>query len=362
MALGANVDPESLAAFRVALIKFAENATAAIGDAESDIQRTVMWLENDQYSHWSTQIRHRQDILQRAKEALRQKALFKDSSGKTASVVEEQKMVNKAQMALDEAQQKMAATKQWSKRLQKEAIMYKGQMQRFQTTVSSDVPAAVSHLGALIHTLQEYAAAQGKGDVELPAELQSYFSAGGGEGQMSRGRTGETIKKPFVHLRRRTPSAAARVVLKPAGEVPKEWKSPVLSETGIEHMPIEFVHPVATDRLIIARDAAAGEEIFLERVAGALPGDSGWYVGNLIERETQNEAVLVESFLAVRPDLAPFLSLPAGSLLVIEKTGVKALLNDKNENIWPEAEAPAPEAAPSAPEAAPSVEQPAKGA
>ena len=348
MAQGANVNPESLAMFRVALIKFQENCTAALGDAESDIQRTVMWLEIDQYSYWSTQIRHRQEALQRALEALRQKKLFKDSSGKTASAVEEQKMVNKAQMNLDEAQQKMAATKQWAKRLQKEAIMYKGQLQRFQTTVSSDIPAAVSHLGALIHTIQEYEAAQGKGEVEMPAELQAYFSAGAGEGQMSRGRTGETIKKPFVHLRRRTPSAASRAVL-PSAEAPKEWKAAALIETGVEHMPIEFKHPASTERVIIARDAPGGEEIFLERVNGALPGDSGWFIGNLIERETQTEAITVADLLAVRPDFAPFLALPSGWLLVIEKSGVKALLDDKNENLWPE---PKPAAA----------EQTAKGA
>jgi hypothetical protein len=247
-------------------------------------------------------------------------------------------------MLLQEAEQKMAATKQWTKRLQKEAIMYKGQMQRFQTTVSSDIPAAISHLGALIHTLQEYAAAQGKGEVELPAELQAYFSAGGGEAVMSRGQAGAEIKKPFVHLRRRTPSAAARAVLPAAAEVPKEWKAPILSETGVERMPIEFKHPAPAERVIVARDAPAGEEIFLERVNGALPNDSGWYIGNLIERETKTDAITVADLLAVRPDFAPFLALPSGWLLVIEKSGVKALLNDKNDNIWPEpqpAESPA---------------------
>jgi hypothetical protein len=139
-------------------------------------------------------------------------------------------------------------------------------------------------------------------------------------------------------LRRRTPSAAARAVLPAAAEVPREWKAAILTETGVERMPIEFKHPASTERVIIARDAPLGEEIFLERVDGAVPGDSGWYIGNLIDKETKAEAVTVADLLAVRPDFAPFLSLPPGWLLVIEKPGVKALLNDKNDNIWPQPE------------------------
>jgi uncharacterized protein YbdZ (MbtH family) len=349
MAIGANVDPDALAAFRVALIKFQENCTAALGDAESDIQRHIMWLENDQYSYWSTQIRHRQEVLQRANEALRQKKLFKDSTGRTASAVEEQKAVTKAQMQLEEANQKMAATKQWSKRLQKELIMYKGQMQRFQTTVTSDVPAAVGHLGALIHALQEYAAAQGSREMEMPAELQAYFSAGG-EGMMSRGKAGESVKKPFAHLRRRTPSAPSRVGVKTAAEAPKAWAAASVAESGLERMEIEFKPPAAAERVILARDAPAGTGIFLERVNGALPGDSGWFIGNLIEKETPTEAITVADLLAVRPDFEHFLALPAGWLVVIEESGIKAVLNDRNENIWPEPAAA--EAAPAAAESA----------
>src|SRR5580698_2405444 len=103
MAQGAHVNTEALAAFRVALVKFQETWSASIGDAESDVHRTLSWLANDQFSYWSTQLRHRPEALARAQESLRQKKLFKDSTGRQPSAVEEQKAVTKAQNQLAEA-------------------------------------------------------------------------------------------------------------------------------------------------------------------------------------------------------------------------------------------------------------------
>src|SRR5271154_3209307 len=101
MQIGAKVESvDALVMFRVALVKFAESANIAITGAESDVQRTIMWLDNEQTSYWNTQIRHRKEDLARAQEALRAKTVFKDSTGRTPSAVEEQKAVTKATMRL----------------------------------------------------------------------------------------------------------------------------------------------------------------------------------------------------------------------------------------------------------------------
>jgi hypothetical protein len=347
MAHGANVNPEALMAFRVALIKFQENASAGLGDAESDIHNTIRWLENDQFSYWSTQIRHRQEALARANEAYRQKKLFKDSSGKMASAVEEQKQVTKCQMNLDEAMQKMAATKSWAKRLQKELMLYKGQMQRFQTTVSNDVPSAVGHLGALVHTVQEYQAmAEAGKDAAIPAELAAYFG-GGGEGGMSRGTAGGARPvQPYAHLRRRTPSPPSRAVLPPMAKAPDKWAVVPLAEGSLEELKVEWIAPAATDRLIATRDASAGGEIFLERIKGAAEGDSGWYIGRIAVTDSPAEAIGVGDLVTARPDLERLLMLPVGYLVVIEQSGIVAVLNERDENVWKVA--PPPEEAPKA--------------
>ena len=158
MSESAKVDSiDALLQFRAALVKFAEAALVALADAESEVVRTQTWLENEQMVHWQMQIRKRNDLLGRAKEALRMKKLFKDSSGRTPHAVEEEKAVRIAQARVEEAEQKLVNTKKNTRVLQRELQNYKGSVQRFATAVQSDVPSAVALLGTLATTLQEYA-------------------------------------------------------------------------------------------------------------------------------------------------------------------------------------------------------------
>jgi hypothetical protein len=147
---------DALKEFRVALIKFAETANGALGDCESEVQRMQMWLENDQTSHWTSQIRKLTEVVSRAKEALRMKKVFKDATGSKGSYVDEEKALAKATRALDEAQQKMAATKSWARKFPKEASAFKGSIQRMSTFVLSDVPVAAAKLDRMTAALKAY--------------------------------------------------------------------------------------------------------------------------------------------------------------------------------------------------------------
>ena len=55
---------DTLRMFRIALIKFAEACGTALTDAESEMQRVVLWLEHDQISHWTSQVRKRTEDAQ----------------------------------------------------------------------------------------------------------------------------------------------------------------------------------------------------------------------------------------------------------------------------------------------------------
>lgn len=157
MGEGARVESiESIRAFRAALVKFAETALVALDDAEGDLSRTLNWLEGEQRVYWQSQIRQRAQVAARAKEALRMKQMFKDSSGRTQSAVDEEKALALAMRRLAEAEQKLAAVKKWTLRLQKEILNYKGQVQRFSTTLGSDVPTAVARLDQISGLLEQY--------------------------------------------------------------------------------------------------------------------------------------------------------------------------------------------------------------
>jgi hypothetical protein len=147
---------DALKHFRVALWKFAEAANVSLGDAEADLHRTQSWLENEQLSHWQTQVRKLTELVGRAKEAVRMKKLFKGAAGSKQSAVDEEKALAAALRSLADAEQKLVNTKQWSRRLQKEILMYKGQVQRFATSVQSDIPVAVSKLDGMTAALEAY--------------------------------------------------------------------------------------------------------------------------------------------------------------------------------------------------------------
>jgi hypothetical protein len=116
------------------------------------------WLEREQLSFWTLQIRKRQEALGRAQEALRMKKLFPDASGRTPTPIEEEKMVRRCKAALEEAEQKLANVKKYSRVLQREIMNYKGGVQRFSTLIGSEVPVAISRLDKMAGMLERYVA------------------------------------------------------------------------------------------------------------------------------------------------------------------------------------------------------------
>lgn len=219
MADSARVDSiDVIRSFRAALWKFAETANAALGDAESDVNKTLVWLENEQQTHWQHQVRLRMEAVAAAKDKVRQKQLFKDSTGRQQSAVDEQKLLAIAQRKLQEAEQKLAATKTWSRRMQRETHNYKGGVQRLQTMVSVDLPNAVATLDRMYAALEKYVAA-GPASVTstaAPAPAGAPPAAGEGGASMTWAVTEAAPAKPEPEKAEGEAGAAASETTEPA--------------------------------------------------------------------------------------------------------------------------------------------------
>ena len=177
-----NID--TLKHFRIALWKFAESANVALGDAEGEVQRTVSWLQGEQQQFWTSQIRKRHEFVNRCKDAVRQKQLFKDSTGRVQSAVDELKALGIAKKKLEEAEQKLINTKRHSGKLQKELHMYKGAVQGFATAVASDLPTAVANLDRMVHSLEAYVSLTASSGVLESSPMPSSATAGSGDGNV----------------------------------------------------------------------------------------------------------------------------------------------------------------------------------
>jgi len=352
MANSARVDSiDTLKAFRVALIKFAEVATTSLTDAEGEMHRVMGWLERDQASYWQSQLRKHAELVTRAKEAVRMKKLFKGPDGRPASAVEEEKALAIAMKRFAEAEQRAKAVAVHTRKLPKEILMYKGQVQRFATSLSSEVPLAVAKLGQLVTTLEAYVslAAGGAGGADggplITAEMAGIQSMTRAEG-FAAGQAWEALRGQVPAGQERSNAPAA-----PADSPP--LATPTLTSAESEAFaaipgPREAFDPES--RIVLAAACASSPRVFLVRTDLSFPGDSGWYAGVTDPSPTAaaGSAIALVSLrmadlLASRPDLKDFLTLPAGYLIVLDGGGVSAVLDPADREIW---KTPAPVAPP----------------
>lgn len=339
---------DALKTLKVALWKFAESSNTALADAESDMNRTLMWLENEQASYWAGELRKRQQNVERCKEAVRMKKLFKDSTGGTPSAIDEEKALAVAMRKLGEAQQKIVAVKQWTRRLQKEILMYRGQVTRFATNVSSDIPVAVAALEQMIGTLETYVGlspTEARSDSDM---LGRSASAGGmNRGDVTDQSPGAESRSTFVALRDHTPGAARRAAAERGRLEGTLWKPGAVSvfdRDGLAMLRLPASDVSDDSTVVIAADCWNRDSVYLHRVEPADETDSGWYIGPgmLVEDSSQLSLLktTVKQLLGARPDVESLLRLQEGMLVVLGATGIAALLDQKNTDLWPEASEP----------------------
>jgi hypothetical protein len=334
-----------LRAFRVALIKYVDACNVALGDAESDMQRTYTWLERDQLAYWTGQLAKRAEIVARAKDALRMKKLYNSPTGATQSAVEEEKALRVAVRMQEEAEQKIVACKQWARRLQKEIMMYKGGVSRFTSVLAGEVPRALAKLDAMAGALEAYAtldagAGAGAGG-SGPAGAFSGDLAGG-----SMARAPDVVGRvhgpmpDIAKLRAAVPPPDLRAAA-PAADVREEtWDLPALTSEARGQLRQLNESPAATsddDTVIVAKGAWSAERVYFERRSPAKPRDSGWYLG-AVDRAgiVALHTIVVRDLLEIRPDFREILSLPENYLILIDRDGIRAVFTPAGDDLWSE--------------------------
>jgi hypothetical protein len=348
MSTGARVDSlEALKFFKIALVKFGQSISVALDDADSEVSRTLNWLENEAQNYWQQQIRKRHEVLEKAKEALRMKQLYKDASGRTPSAVDEMKAVQVARKRLDDATAKLAITKTNARKMAREQMIYKGQVQRAYSAAAHDVPSAAAFLNNILIKLEQY--------VGLSAPASTFSTAEGpGIAGMARGaeeapKSGQGLSH-YRKLRLQTPDAMVRDGATPAHPDEVEWKSgivPIAERDKVGHLQIERGEIDFEHRVILAADVWNHAGIYLHRTED-LPDSPTWYVGPedgpVVEKCI---SLSTESLLRLRPDLAEILKLPAGFIVLLRPSGVVSLTDKDDGEHW--SDEAAAEATPPAP-------------
>jgi hypothetical protein len=139
---------------KAALVKFAEEAGAAIASMDSDVQRISIWLGTDRPYHWKKEIRRREDLVAKARAEISRKQIVR--APEPASIVEERRALQRAQQYLEEAQRRAEATRRWASRWERDAMMYKGSVAGLCEALARDIPMACARLDRMADALEAY--------------------------------------------------------------------------------------------------------------------------------------------------------------------------------------------------------------
>ena len=317
---------DALNLFKAALWKFQESATIALGEAESELHRIQMWLETEQQSFWQGQIRKRQEIVSRCKEAVRMKKVFKDSTGRQQSAVDEEKALQLAMRRLEEAEQKLAYTRKWARQIQKEIEMYKGGVARFATDVQGEIPAAAAHLEQLLNKLDAYVNAQvgpSEGTAASPvnASAEPSMARGGAALPDSEELSAFRGAGPTVEQRQTSPAVTVLSFGIPA--IPEDQAAAVAT-LRIERQLIGDQTPI-----YVSQSVRPGEP------AVACRASYGWFVASSDGTVSPGwEVIAADDLLRNHPNWHDLLTLPEGFSVMIGAGGIGAVLDDEDRVVW----------------------------
>ena len=141
---------------RTALIRCHEEMGLALSEADSEVDRAVMWVERDRVLHWRTRIQRLGEEVNDARSALFRKQTVTSSKDSRPSVVDEKKALDRAKAMLADAEQRLQRSRAWATSLPREQALYKGGTAALSSMVERDLPSAIVALERMSVALESY--------------------------------------------------------------------------------------------------------------------------------------------------------------------------------------------------------------
>lgn len=149
----------ALREFRTALVLFEEAASLSLDEMSSDLQRTLLWLRDDQSKYWRKQLQKRADEHTQARLALKRRQIFERGlSGTTSSCIDERKALKKAEQRLQEAQLQVKRVAQYIREIEKAQSDYKALAKGLRGDLDVTLPNARARLDKMASALEKYVA------------------------------------------------------------------------------------------------------------------------------------------------------------------------------------------------------------
>ena len=144
---------EAIDAFKATLIVYLEKAGCVLDDVSDDVVRTRIWLQSDRQLHWKNQTRQRIRELAQAEQEL----LTARLSGMSEAIKSRQMAVNKARLALRDAEERLARVKQWMRQFETQVESRAKVVTQLRHSLAHDMRKAVAFLEGAATSLAAYA-------------------------------------------------------------------------------------------------------------------------------------------------------------------------------------------------------------
>jgi hypothetical protein len=145
---------EALKQAKAAMADFSDSIVSALASVDADINRVSSWLNQDRPAYWKRQVRLQEEGVIKIKTDIMRKRII--AAPEPASVVEEEKQLDRAKIKLEHAQKRFAAVKRWGPVWDREALLYKTSTHGLTEYLHRDVPTAVARLERMMTSLEEY--------------------------------------------------------------------------------------------------------------------------------------------------------------------------------------------------------------
>ena len=145
----------TLSDFKGVLAKICEDVGDALVSVELESRRVIDWLERDQLNYWRRTIKNTEQKLAQARTELNRRKLIR-ASGKKMDFTEQKEAVDLLQRKLEEAQEKLAATRRCARIVQRAVNEYLSQARQLASLVEGDPPASIALLERILCSLDAY--------------------------------------------------------------------------------------------------------------------------------------------------------------------------------------------------------------
>jgi hypothetical protein len=157
---------DALSEWYAALVEFRGEAQNALSSLALSLQRAADWLDQ-QEQYWRRQIRVLEEEVSQAKTELMNRQ-FTDFLGQKLDCSVQEENLRRARARLEFAEDRLGATRRWSKRLPQETRdVYDGPTRHLGFFLDGELPRALAALERQLTALEKYANL--RADVAAPA-------------------------------------------------------------------------------------------------------------------------------------------------------------------------------------------------